>query len=86
MTEINKERVITGKYTRRVEREYNEVLLNGAKLINWEVETDARNIWLANDYLVRTLYWISQEELDELDPAEYKLMLAEAGKVKNPLS
>lgn len=86
MSDITTERKIITKYTRKVEREYNEVLLNGAKLVNWEVETDARNIWLANDYLIMSLYWMWQEELDNLDPAEYKVLLAEVGKVKNPLS
>lgn len=79
---------IKNKYTRKVQREYNRILLANAKVSNesWEpkVEVDPMNVQFANDYLVWELFWLTQEQVDEMDITEYDNLLVEAGKVQNP--
>lgn len=79
---------IKNKYTRKVQREYNRILLANAKVSNesWEpkVEVDPMNVQFANDYLVSELFWLTQEQVDGMDIKEYDNLLVEAGKVQNP--
>ena len=43
-------------YTRKVEREFNAILFDGAKMVDGNVETTPQNIDRANDYLVMAIY------------------------------
>lgn len=67
-------------YTRKIEREFNAILFDGAKMVDGNVETTPQNIDRANDYLVMAIYGISQDELDILPATEYKSMLEKVGK------
>jgi hypothetical protein len=53
-------------------------------MINGQVKLDPSRIDEANDYLVMTLFWISKDELDEMDPVEFEKLTQETGKLQNP--
>lgn len=75
---------IKNKYTRTVQREYKRLMFINSKVTREgeenKVEIDPNSIELANDYLVKTLYWLSDEELDQLSADEFDRMYEEAGK------
>jgi len=69
--------------SRKITREYNEIILNGAEVgWNWEFKIEANNAEKANDYLVKAMTWKSQEEIDELDQKEFDILLIEINKIK----
>lgn len=67
-------------YTRKIEREFNAILFDGSKMVDGNVETTPQNVDRANDYLVMAIYWINQEELDNLTAGDYKELLEKVGK------
>lgn len=67
-------------YTRKIEREFNAILFDGSKMVDGNVETTPQNVDRANDYLVMAIYWINQEELDNLTASDYKELLEKVGK------
>lgn len=79
---------ITGKYTHKVDREYNDIMLEGA-----EIGTDStgkpmtriipKQMNVANDYLVKTMTGESQEIIDDLSPEEYRKTLEEIQKIRD---
>ena len=84
------------KYTRKIDREYNKLLMDGINIkvpeldINWEAipekEYDSKlisNMQTANDYLVVNMTWLSQDEVDDLSPEEYNQIITEINKVTN---
>lgn len=79
---------IKNKYTRTVQREFKRLMFINAKVwsewLQQKIELDPNSLELANDYLVKTLYWLTDEELDQLSSIEFDKMLAEAGKVWDP--
>lgn len=77
------------QYTRKIDREYNKLLMKGAKTTTGidgkpSIELDLANMQDANDYLVMTLFWIKQKELDEMSVDEYNQKLEEANEMRNP--
>lgn len=82
---------IKNTYTRRIDREYNRILLTNSKTSSsatwWiEINIDPFQLQVANDYLIKSLYWIDEKQLDLLEMEEYDTMLFEANKAKDFLS
>lgn len=75
---------IKNKYTRLVQREFKRLMFVNSKVwsewLEQKIELDPNSLELANDYLVMTLYWLTQEELDQLSKDEFEKMLDTAGK------
>lgn len=80
---------IKNKYTRAVQREFKRLMFVNSKVwsewLEQKIELDPNSLENANDYLVKTLYWLTDEELDQLSSIEFDKMLAEAGKAWSPL-
>lgn len=80
---------IKNKYTRAVQREFKRLMFINSKVwsewLEQKIELDPNSLELANDYLVMTLYWLTQEELDQLSKDEFDEMLERAGKAWSPL-
>jgi len=75
------------QYTRKIDREYQKLLLKGAVSSTIEdgtpdIKIDLANIQDANDYLVRELFWLKQAELDALTVQEFNEKLEEANKIR----
>ena len=75
------------QYTRKIDREYQKLLLKGAVSSTKEdgtpdIKIDLANIQDANDYLVRELFWLKQAELDALTVQEFNEKLEEANKIR----
>lgn len=75
---------IKQKYTRGIQREFNKIMFGNSEMINGQVKLDPSRIDEANDYLVMTLFGISKDELDEMDPIEFEKLTQETGKLQNP--
>lgn len=74
-------------YTRAIDREYNKILMHDAKTIangNGDVSVDVNpnNISDANDYLVKAMFWLEQEHIDNMQMDEYDALLAKANNAK----
>lgn len=88
------------KYTRKIDREYNKLLMDWINIkvpeldINWdaipEKEYDSKlisNMQTANDYLVVNMTWLSQDEVDDLSIEDYNNIFNEVSKLqKTPTS
>lgn len=77
-------------YTRKIDREYNKLLMKGATtktdmMGKPEISLDLSNMQDANDYLVMTLFWLKQKEVDDMTVDEYNTKLEEANKMRSPL-
>lgn len=74
-------------YTRKIDKEFNKILF-----ASWAIGSDENgkptfSIWpedmaKANDYLVKEIYWLTDEELDNLDVNEYDMMLEKINNMK----
>lgn len=78
-------------YTRKIDREYQKMLMKNAKTTtssDWSptIEIDPNNIQDANDYLVMSLFWVSQKEVDDMELNEYNEKLEQANEKRNFLS
>lgn len=67
-------------FTRKVQREFNEILFRNARFEGGTMVTDPSNIWLANDFLAMTLCGITQDQLDNMDAKDYDELMKELGK------
>ena len=70
--------------TRKISREYNDILLDGAEV--WQdgdFKVKASNAEKANDYLVRAVFEIEQKDVDKMSDTEFNKKLEEANKLKN---
>ena len=66
------------KYTRKIAREHNEIILKNAVVGMWENANstlDPTQIGKGNDYLVMSLAWKTQNEIDEMEVEEYENIL-----------
>lgn len=75
-------------YTRKTDREFNEILFNWVKAnassdANW-VEIDLANIQKANDYLVKAMTNLTEEEIDSLEITDYNKILEKIWEIKSP--
>ena len=85
---LEKEVIITSTYTRKIDREFNDVLFNWVKAnassdANW-VEIDLANIQKANDYLVKAMTNLTNEEIDSLEITDYNKILEKIWEIKSP--
>jgi hypothetical protein len=81
---LNKEIVISKNITRRISREYNELLLWNVEIDkSWEFKMNPNNMQKANDYLVKEMTWLSQEEVDSLYENEFDKIVTEINKTKS---
>lgn len=75
---------IKNKYTRAVQREFNRILFQNAKVVGTNTEFDPSQIDVANDYLVMTIYWLTQQEVDDMEPSTFESLVSEVGKLSSP--
>lgn len=76
-------------YTRWIDREYNRLLLINSKVSNSNgdttIDVDPNQAQIAQDYLVKTMFEKTQEEVDAMSMKEYDESLKQIEKEKNPL-
>lgn len=73
------------EYTRKVDREYQAILMKKTKVgIDWNPEMDLSCLGEANDYLVKEIFWLTQDEVDNLSVNEFDDLLQECNKIKEP--
>lgn len=73
-------------YTRKIDREFNEILFAGTKANtsnpNW-IDVELVNIQKANDYVIKAMTNLTEQEIDELSASDYNKILEEVNKIKN---
>lgn len=84
-----KEITISNVYTRKIDREYNNILLDWLKatpqqLQAWEIEITIANWQKANDFLITSMTNLTAEEVDWLTVEDYEKVLEEVEKMKIP--
>lgn len=75
-------------YTRWVDKEFQKILFKNVKantnaIAEW-VEMNLENIQDANDYLVKAMTNLSDEQIEQLSIDDYNKILAEIEKIKIP--
>lgn len=76
-------------YTRWIDKEFQKILFKGAKAntstasTQW-VEMNVENIQDANDYLVKAMTNLTEEQIEQLSIDDYNKILAEIEKIKIP--
>jgi len=71
--------------TRKIKREFNELLLKGAEVwADWQFKVSADNVERANDYLVKSMTEKTQEEIDEMSQEEFEKILKQINWEKLP--
>ena len=75
-------------YTRWVDKEFQKILFKNVKentnaIAEW-VEMNLENIQDANDYLVKAMTNLSDEQIAQLSIDDYNKILAEIEKIKIP--
>ena len=75
-----KEITISNVYTRKIDREYNDILLDWLKatpqqLQAWEIEITIANWQKANDFLITSMTNLTAEEVDWLTVEDYEKVL-----------
>ena len=84
-----KEITISNVYTRKIDREYNDILLDWLKatpqqLQAGEIEIAISNGQKANDYLIVAMTNLTAEEVDWLTVEDYEKVLEAVEKTKIP--
>lgn len=84
-----KEITISNVYTRKIDREYNDILLDWLKatpqqLQAGEIEIAISNGQKANDFLIVSMTNLTAEEVDWLTVEDYEKVLEEVEKAKIP--
>lgn len=84
-----KEITISNVYTRKIDREYNDILLDWLKatpqqLQAWEIEITIANWQKANDFLITSMTNLTAEEVDWLTVEDYEKVLEAVEKAKIP--
>jgi len=84
-----KEVVFSQIYTRKIDREYNQIMLAWMKATPQQLQTGWIEISLdrvqnANDYLITAMTNLSQDELDELTVADYNAIMEKVEALKIP--
>lgn len=76
---------IVNQYTRKIDREYQSILMKKTKLwADWNPEIDLSCVGDANDYLVKSLFWLSQDDVDNMTVSEFEELLQKANEAKTP--
>ena len=84
-----KEVEIKNAYTRKIDREYSEIMFEWMTVTPQQLQTgnfqvSLENLQKANDYLIMQMTWLSQDELDEMTSADYNKLLEEINNIKIP--
>ena len=84
-----KEVIFSQIYTRKIDREYNQIMLAWMKatpqqLQTWWIEISLDRVQNANDYLITAMTNLSQDELDELTVADYNAIMEKVEALKIP--
>lgn len=68
--------------TRKIDREYQEIISEGMKITaSGEVSNiNPQNVQKANDYLISAMTGLSQNEIDEMNIEDYNEILAKINK------
>ena len=84
---IGEKEITLKPYTRGIDKEFNKVLFNGTKsqLVDWKQTLDIppMNIQEANDYLVKAMTGLTDDEVLNLENSDYDKILEEINKIKN---
>jgi len=84
--EINGKEIVFKPYTRGIDKQVSEKMLEGVDLtVSWgeeEMKVPATNAGKAEELMVCLMTGITREELDELPVAEYQKIVEECNKVK----
>ena len=83
MTDTSKYKICQ-PFTRAVQKEFNKIIFTNSVIEGKSTKLDPNQIDPANDYLVRTLYWITQEEVDSMDPDLFEELLKPLVKSHSP--
>lgn len=79
----------TSTYTRWIDKEFQKILFKGVKAntntasTQW-VDINAENIQDANDYLVKAMTNLNEEQIAQLSINDYNNIIAEIEKIKIP--
>jgi len=81
-----KEVVFAEAYTRKMDREFNEILFGNAKANtnSQNIDIELVNIQKANDYIVKAMTNLSDEDIDNLDISTYNEILKKVEEIKSP--
>lgn len=79
---------ITSTYTRWIDKEFNKILFKDVKAntstaTQW-IDLNLENIQDANDYLVKAMTNLNEEQISNLSIEDYNKILAEIDKIKIP--
>lgn len=71
--------------TRKISRGYNEILLEWSTVwADGNISVQASNSDKANDYLVREMTWLNQEEVDNLSDKDFRNVLEKINSEETP--
>ena len=91
---------IKNRFTRKIAREYNSIIqswtdintstMSKEQLASWDMswlwfKIDVTAVSRAEEYLVKAIFEIDWEELDNMDESDYQTLVTEARKLLNPL-
>ena len=84
-----KEIEISKIYTRKIDREYNNMMFEWQKMTPQQLqsgsfEVDLEKFQKANDFMILSMTNLSQDELDEMTSEDYNALLEEINKIKIP--
>ena len=85
-TEVEVE--FTSVYTRWIDKEFNKILFKDVKAntstaTQW-IDLNLENIQDANDYIVKAMTNLNEEQIEQLAIEDYNKILAEIEKIKIP--
>ena len=84
---IGEKEITLKPYTRGIDKGFNQILFANTKsqLVDWKQTLDIPpiNIQEANDYLVRQMTGMSEDEVLNLNNEDYDTILEEINKIKN---
>lgn len=80
--------VFTSTYTRWIDKEFQKILFKDVKAntnsVSQWVEMNLENIQDANDYLVKAMTNLNEEQIAQLSIDDYNKILEEIEKIKIP--
>lgn len=84
-----KEVVISQSYTRKIDREFNDILFEWTEVSPQQLQSGEFKIAIdkfqkANDFVIVNMTNLSQDELDGMSNDDYNKVLAEVEKAKIP--
>ena len=77
--------IIKDFVTRKISREYTTKLLWDNKVWStWKFEVSIKDTEIANDYLIKEMTWLNQDDLDELENEDFKNIFIQVNKIMTP--